>query len=57
MPSPAETHLDWAIAQEVQIHVFSKEVTFRVGGVKLLTSHEKMCSKIVSWFKTKTTLG
>lgn len=55
VPSPVETYLDWAIAQEVQIHVLSKEVTFRVGGVKFLTSHEKVRSKVVSWFK-KTTI-
>lgn len=57
MPSPVETYLDWAITQEVQIHVLSKEVTFRVGGVKFLTSHEKVRSKVVSWFKKTTTMA
>lgn len=56
VPSPTETHLDWAIAQEVQIHVLSKEVTFRVGGVEFLTSHEKVGGKVVSWLKKETQL-
>lgn len=51
---PTWTHLDWAIAQEIQIHVFSKEVTFRVGGVKFLASHEKVRGKVVSWLKKET---
>ena len=56
VPSPTETHLDRAIAQEVQIHVLSKEVTFRVGGVEFLTSHEKVGGKVVSWLKKETQL-
>lgn len=43
-----ETHLDRAVAQEVQIHVLSEQVTFGVGGVELLTSHEKVRGKVVS---------
>ena len=53
VPSPHETHLDWAIAQEVQVHVLSKEVTFRVGGIEFLTSHEKVRCEVVSWLKRK----
>lgn len=56
VPSPTMTHLDRAIAQEIQIHVFSKEVTFRVGGVEFLTSHEKVRGKVVSWLKKETHL-
>lgn len=53
---PTKTHLDGATAQEVQVHVLSKEVTFRVGSVKLLSSHEKVRSKVVSCLKKETCL-
>jgi hypothetical protein len=55
-PTLPKTHLDWAAAQEVQIHVLSKEVTFRVGGVKFLTSHEEVRSKVVSCLKKGNTI-
>lgn len=53
---PTWTHLYWTIAQEIQIHVFSKEVTFRVGSVKFLASHEKVRGKVVSWLRKETRL-
>ena len=57
VPGPPETHLDRAIAQEVQVHVLSKEVTFRVRGVEFLTSHEKVRCEVVSWLKKKRRRG
>lgn len=47
-PTPEATYRHRSGPQEVKVCVFPKQVTLRVSGVKLLSSHYEMAGKVVS---------
>lgn len=39
----------WPVSQEVQVAVLSKQVTFWMCGIKLLSSHDEVAGEIAAW--------
>lgn len=46
-------YLHWTVSEEIEIHVLTEQITFRVRGVKLLSSHEEVTRKVIPFWGGK----